>query len=134
MPTETIVLKKGEEMGRFLLGSTIVMLFRRGAIAFNEDWAPDRPVRLGELMGNRACSSTSRAACPSLRRYVNMLSVAAFRDVSGKRRGSATVNLDDLLSFSAMTLEETRAAPKILLEMMEEVDPKHLANLTKLCR
>jgi phosphatidylserine decarboxylase len=48
-----IALKKGEEMGRFLLGSTIVMLFRQGAIAFNPDWAPERAVRLGELMGNR---------------------------------------------------------------------------------
>jgi phosphatidylserine decarboxylase len=50
---QAIVLKKGEEMGRFLLGSTIVMLFRRDTIAFNSDWAPERPVRLGELMGNR---------------------------------------------------------------------------------
>jgi phosphatidylserine decarboxylase len=49
-----IALSKGEEMGRFLLGSTIVMLFRHGAIAFNEDWGPERPVRLGETMGNRA--------------------------------------------------------------------------------
>ena len=47
------VLKKGEEMGRFLLGSTVVMLFRKDIIAFNPDWAPERPVRLGELMGNR---------------------------------------------------------------------------------
>jgi len=50
---QDIVLKKGEEMGRFLLGSTIVMLFGRDTIAFNGDWAPERPVRLGELMGNR---------------------------------------------------------------------------------
>jgi len=50
---QDIVLNKGEEMGRFLLGSTIVMLFKRDTIAFNEDWAPERPVRLGELMGNR---------------------------------------------------------------------------------
>jgi phosphatidylserine decarboxylase len=48
-----IVLKKGEEMGRFLLGSTIVMLFRPDTIIFNEDWAPERPVRLGERMGDR---------------------------------------------------------------------------------
>jgi phosphatidylserine decarboxylase len=48
-----IQLKQGEEMGRFLLGSTIVMLFRQDAIAFNPDWAPERAVRLGELMGNR---------------------------------------------------------------------------------
>jgi len=50
---QDIVLKQGEEMGRFLLGSTIVMLFRQGAIAFNEDWAPEQSVRLGEAMGNR---------------------------------------------------------------------------------
>jgi phosphatidylserine decarboxylase len=50
---QDIVLKKGEEMGRFLLGSTIVMLFRQKTIAFNPDWAPERAVRLGEFMGNR---------------------------------------------------------------------------------
>lgn len=50
---QDIRLKQGEEMGSFLLGSTIVMLFRPDIIAFNEDWAPERIVRLGELMGNR---------------------------------------------------------------------------------
>jgi phosphatidylserine decarboxylase len=50
---QDIVLTKGAEMGRFLLGSTIVMLFRQNSIAFNADWAPERPVRLGEMMGNR---------------------------------------------------------------------------------
>jgi phosphatidylserine decarboxylase len=38
-------------MGRFLLGSTVVMLFKANTIRFNPDWAPERPVRLGELMG-----------------------------------------------------------------------------------
>ena len=55
---QALVLKKGEEMGRFLLGSTIVMLFRQGAIAFNPEWAPERPVRLGEAMGNRPAATT----------------------------------------------------------------------------
>ena len=50
---ENIVLKKGEEMGRFLLGSTIVMLFKPDTIRFNQDWAPERGIRLGEMMGNR---------------------------------------------------------------------------------
>ncbi|RJG19202.1 archaetidylserine decarboxylase [Massilia cavernae] len=48
-----IVLKKGEEMGRFLLGSTIVMLFKEGAIKFNPQWSPEKDIRLGEMMGNR---------------------------------------------------------------------------------
>lgn len=48
-----VLLRKGEEMGRFLLGSTVVMLFGPGTVAFNPAWAPERPVRLGEAMGNR---------------------------------------------------------------------------------
>jgi phosphatidylserine decarboxylase len=50
---QDFVLKQGEEMGRFLLGSTVVMLFQQDTIAFNADWAPERPVRLGEKMGDR---------------------------------------------------------------------------------
>ena len=45
-----VVLRQGEEMGRFLLGSTVVMLFPPPALAFNPDWAPGRPIRLGEAM------------------------------------------------------------------------------------
>ena len=48
-----IDLKQGEEMGRYLLGSTIIMLFARGSIVFNPDWTPERSVRLGEPMGER---------------------------------------------------------------------------------
>ncbi len=47
-----IELRKGEEMGRFLLGSTVVMLFPAPAVAFNSEWAPTRPIRLGEAMAN----------------------------------------------------------------------------------
>jgi phosphatidylserine decarboxylase len=51
---ENIVLGKGDEMGRFLLGSTIVMLFPQNVVSFHADWAPTRPVRLGEAMGKVA--------------------------------------------------------------------------------
>ena len=43
--------RQGDEMGRFLLGSTVVMLFPQGVVHFNPGWAPARPVRLGEAMG-----------------------------------------------------------------------------------
>ena len=45
-----VVLARGDEMGRFLLGSTVVLLFPRKTLVFNPDWAPERPVRLGEAM------------------------------------------------------------------------------------
>jgi phosphatidylserine decarboxylase len=48
-----VTLKKGDEMGRFLLGSTVVMLFQKDAIRFNPAWAPEGKVRLGDVMGNR---------------------------------------------------------------------------------
>ena len=47
---QDIRLAKGEEMGRFLLGSTVVALFPRGVLDFNPAWAPTRPVRMGEAM------------------------------------------------------------------------------------
>jgi len=51
-----IALSRGEEMGRFLLGSTVVMLFPEPALEFNPDWSPTRPVRLGEAMANYLAS------------------------------------------------------------------------------
>jgi phosphatidylserine decarboxylase len=45
-----IVLKQGDEMGRFQLGSTVVLLFPKSGLQFNPDWAPGRPIRLGEMM------------------------------------------------------------------------------------
>ena len=41
-------------MGRFLLGSTVVMLFPKGVVRFNPDWAPAQAIRLGEAMGSTA--------------------------------------------------------------------------------
>jgi phosphatidylserine decarboxylase len=47
----SITLAQGEEMGRFLLGSTVVMLFPKGVMQFNADWTPARPIVMGESMG-----------------------------------------------------------------------------------
>jgi phosphatidylserine decarboxylase len=44
-------LKQGEEMGRFLLGSTVVMLFEKEVLDFNAGWHAGKPIRLGEAMG-----------------------------------------------------------------------------------
>ncbi|MDO5102131.1 MAG: archaetidylserine decarboxylase [Lautropia sp.] len=47
---EAITLQKGEEMGRFLLGSTVVMLLPPGAPHLPADWKPGQGVRLGQAM------------------------------------------------------------------------------------
>ena len=51
---QQLSFRQGDEMGRFLLGSTVVMLFPRGVMKFNVEWSPQRPIRLGEMMGDRA--------------------------------------------------------------------------------
>ncbi|MDO8458308.1 MAG: archaetidylserine decarboxylase [Burkholderiaceae bacterium] len=50
---QNIRLKQGEEMGRFLLGSTVVMLFpqsRAKALAFNPSWSAGGAIQLGQAM------------------------------------------------------------------------------------
>jgi len=50
---QQIAFKKGEEMGRFLLGSTVVMLFPKGDMRFNPAWGPSGAIRMGEAMAQR---------------------------------------------------------------------------------
>ena len=47
-----VSLSRGQEMGRFLLGSTVVMLFPPGPLSFNPDWAPGGAIRMGEAMAS----------------------------------------------------------------------------------
>jgi len=47
---QEIRLQRGDEMGRFLLGSTVVTLFPAGPLRFRPDWAPLGPIRMGEPM------------------------------------------------------------------------------------
>jgi phosphatidylserine decarboxylase len=48
---EQIDLAQGAEMGRFLLGSTVVLLWPQNTIAFNPAWAAGGAVRMGQAMG-----------------------------------------------------------------------------------
>jgi phosphatidylserine decarboxylase len=50
---QAIHFRQGEEMGRFLLGSTVVMLFPQGAFQFNPAWQPGGAIALGEEMARR---------------------------------------------------------------------------------
>ncbi len=66
---DSIFLRQGEEMGRFLLGSTVVLLWPASSPKqvsaaqdastptswqWNPNWAPGKTVRLGEAMASRA--------------------------------------------------------------------------------
>ncbi len=43
---------QGDEMGRFLLGSTVVMLWPNMPMQFNSAWQPSGAIRMGESMAN----------------------------------------------------------------------------------
>ncbi|MCM2297724.1 archaetidylserine decarboxylase [Rhodoferax sp.] len=47
---ENITFQQGDEMGRFLLGSTVVMLFPQGPLQFNPAWQPGGAIQLGDVM------------------------------------------------------------------------------------
>jgi len=49
-----VALARGQEMGRFLLGSTVVLLFPAGPLVFNPRWAPGGAIRMGEEMASLA--------------------------------------------------------------------------------
>jgi phosphatidylserine decarboxylase len=50
---QEVALQKGQEMGRFLLGSTVVMLFPKDTLHFNPEWSPARAINMGEVMGSK---------------------------------------------------------------------------------
>ena len=46
-------LEKGDEMGQFLLGSTVVLVYPDVGYEFEPDWRPGRPIAMGEAMARR---------------------------------------------------------------------------------
>lgn len=55
---QPVMLKKGEEMGRFLLGSTVVMLLPKNTLTFKADWLATRVIKMGEMMGSKPKSAS----------------------------------------------------------------------------
>ncbi|MDY6841958.1 MAG: archaetidylserine decarboxylase [Pseudomonadota bacterium] len=48
---QAIKFAKGEEMGRFRLGSTVIMVMPKGAVTWNSDQVAGKTVRMGEAFG-----------------------------------------------------------------------------------
>lgn len=46
--SDNITLRKGQEMGRFKLGSTVVCTFPENTLQFNADFGAETKVKLGE--------------------------------------------------------------------------------------
>jgi phosphatidylserine decarboxylase len=46
-----IILQKGEEMGRFNMGSTIIVIFGKGKVHWEDEFKSDKLVQLGEKIG-----------------------------------------------------------------------------------
>jgi len=50
---EPVELAQGEEMGRFRLGSTVILLFPEGVMTFDERYGAGVSMRMGEALGSR---------------------------------------------------------------------------------
>ncbi len=50
---QNIVLKKGEEMGGFLMGSTVIVIFPEGTIKVVDSLQPNQTVQMGENFGGK---------------------------------------------------------------------------------
>jgi phosphatidylserine decarboxylase len=50
-PEAPVALERGEEMGRFNMGSTVILLFPPGTVEWSPDVAPGMPVRMGQALG-----------------------------------------------------------------------------------
>lgn len=57
VPAADRPLEKGAEMGRFNLGSTVILVFPRGSVDWRPDLAAGSPVLMGQALGRLAASS-----------------------------------------------------------------------------
>jgi phosphatidylserine decarboxylase len=49
---EPVELAKGEEMGRFMLGSTVILLFPKDAMSWSDSYGPGSATRMGEQLAD----------------------------------------------------------------------------------
>lgn len=52
--TENIHLERGQELGRFNMGSTVILLFPPGSSTWDADLGPGQAVQMGQSLGNIA--------------------------------------------------------------------------------
>lgn len=57
--TSTMTLNRGQEMGRFNMGSTVILLFNN-SINFCDDISADTPVKMGQTIAHRHVSVSER--------------------------------------------------------------------------
>lgn len=57
---ESVALKRGEEMGRFNMGSTVIVLFGPDGIQWAEKIAAGHGVQMGQLLATRTASSEEK--------------------------------------------------------------------------
>ncbi len=50
---QPVLLQKGEEMGRFNMGSTVILLFPKGTVEWEKHLEPGVAVQMGEKIGHR---------------------------------------------------------------------------------
>ncbi len=55
-------LKRGEEMGRFNMGSTVILLFPPGAVQWDAGLTPGQHVRVGQRIGSKPTSRPDASA------------------------------------------------------------------------
>lgn len=60
---QPITLNKGDEMGRFLLGSTVILCFPEGRMDWLQELTADSPLQMGQAIGQ--WRSTSAATTPT---------------------------------------------------------------------
>ena len=46
-----VALKKGEEMGRFKFGSTVILLFEENSVTWGATCGPGNTIQMGKRMG-----------------------------------------------------------------------------------